>query len=475
MMPARRSRSMRSGRPSDRATSSRASRWPRLPARASRFAVGVLILYFALEYARPMGLQQLHLQFLIIAGLPLGWLVWSDRRPAPVIAVEWIFLGWCLLTLPFAANHFAAYLTSRIMFGNLAVALGISWILSDPRALPVAIWSWVAVMVYVAVFALVQGGVGPGGFIGDENDVALGLCTAVPFAFFGVERFSGWRRLVCAGVLAVLVSATVATFSRGGFVGLVVLSVYCVVVSRRRLRNIALLLVAAGIFAVFAPQEYRAEVKTLTDADEGTVIHRQFMWTIAYRMWIENPISGVGAGNFPYVAGRYQPTSGDWPWHYFERDWSGTAVHSMYFELLAEHGPVGLVLVGMVVVLHFRTIRRARTKARSSRNVSPLAARNAEMYGQALAAGMGGFLAAGAFLSVAYYPYLWYFPAFATAVEVAVDRTRNTRRRRNGGERKASGPEGPALCETDHDSGRALDRLGRSAGPHGRNHPYRGP
>ena len=34
---------------------------------------------------------------------------------------------------------------------------------------------------------------------------------------------------------------------------------------------------------------------------------------------------------------------------------------------------------------------------------------------------MAGYLASGAFLSVAYYPYPWYFSAFAVALARAVD------------------------------------------------------
>jgi hypothetical protein len=42
------------------------------------------------------------------------------------------------------------------------------------------------------------------------------------------------------------------------------------------------------------------------------------------------------------------------------------------------------------------------------------------MYGGALGGAMAGYCAAGAFLSVAYYPYLWYFSAMAVALEAAV-------------------------------------------------------
>jgi hypothetical protein len=45
-----------------------------------------------------------------------------------------------------------------------------------------------------------------------------------------------------------------------------------------------------------------------------------------------------------------------------------------------------------------------------------------EIYGGGLTAGMMGFLASGAFLSVAYTPYLWYFSALGVALSTAMKR-----------------------------------------------------
>ena len=102
---------------------------------------------------------------------------------------------------------------------------------------------------------------------------------------------------------------------------------------------------------------------------------------------------------------------------YLERNWSGTVTHSLYFQVLAEHGTVGILLLGYIVWAHFRTIRRLRRQAVYHRELPPEVRRDAELYGGALGGAVVGYCAAGGFLSVAYYPYLWYFSAMAVALE----------------------------------------------------------
>jgi O-antigen ligase len=155
--------------------------------------------------------------------------------------------------------------------------------------------------------------------------------------------------------------------------------------------------------------------------DEGTAEGRQFLWTAAWNMWTANPILGVGAGNSAFLVGRYQPTHFN-KRDYLERNWSGSAVHSVFFEVLAEHGTVGIVILGYIIGSHFRTIRRVRRQSASHPWLPSDVRRDAELYGGALAGAVVGFCAAGAFLSVTYYPYLWYLSAMAVALEHMVQR-----------------------------------------------------
>jgi hypothetical protein len=72
-----------------------------------------------------------------------------------------------------------------------------------------------------------------------------------------------------------------------------------------------------------------------------------------------------------------------------------------------------------MVIEHYRTLFALRRRLRRP-GVPPALRRDADIYIVALGAGMTGYLAAGAFLSVAYYPYPWYFGAFSVALARAV-------------------------------------------------------
>ena len=313
------------------------------------------------------------------------------------------------------------------MLGYLAIALGLSWILAERAAFQRVTWALLLIMGYAAIYGLLHGGRGPGGFLGDENDLALGCVTAFPLAFYGFEHLSGRKRWLAGAIAGLFVVATVISFSRGGFLGLVAAALYCLVASRRRVRNALILTLAAMLFVTLAPtggrkgHSYIDVIKSIAETDEGTSKGRRFLWQAAVNMWKAHPVLGVGGGNFAFNVGRYQPTDFE-EREYNERDWSGMTTHSVYYQVLAEHGTVGILLLGYVVWAHFRTLRRLRRDMRSRTDLPPDLRRDAEIYAGGLPGGVAAYCVAGTFLSVPYYPYLWYFSAMAVALDVAVRR-----------------------------------------------------
>jgi len=393
----------------------------------NRLAANLLILFLVLEYARPFYLAVLRLQMVIIVVMFVMWLAAKDRPLSGILTAQGLFFVLCLQAIIFAQNNYAAYETSRIMFGHLAIALGLSWVLSNIGSFRRVIFAWLLIMAYLAVYGIIHGGRGPGAMVGDENDLALGCATAFPFAFYGFERFSGRRRWVCAVIVALLVSAIVVSFSRGGFVALLAVGLYCWLASRHKIRGVlALILVAFLVVATSSDEgrtgeSYSDRLMSMFKTDEGTAEQRQFLWSVARNMWRAHPILGVGGGNFSFLVGQYQSTDYEKP-EFLERDWSGTATHSFFFQVLAEQGSVGALLLLYIVWTHLRTLRRLRQKAAAASALPPDVRRDADIYGGALGGAVIGFCAAGAFLSVAYYPYLWYFTAMAVALDTAVDR-----------------------------------------------------
>jgi O-antigen ligase len=392
----------------------------------SAFAVRVMVLYLVLEYVRPPLLHEIRLPMVVIVLMLILWLEARNRPWSRILTAQVLFFIVCLQAVPFASNNFAAYITTRTMFGHVTIALGLSWVMATRASFRTVAWAWLLIMGYVAVYGILSGGVGPGAMLGDENDLALGCATAFPFAFYGFERLTGARKWVSGGIAGLLVVAIVVSYSRGGFVALVMVAIYCWFASRHKIRGLVTVSLAALLLFVVAPEQGRTgesyvdRLRTMFNTDEGTAEGRQFLWATARSMWRAHPILGIGGGNFPYLAGKYQPT--DWykP-EYLERDWSGAVTHSAYFQVLAEHGTVGTLLFGYIIFAHFRTIRRLRRSA-AQPGVSSDLRHDADLYGGALGGAMVGYCVAGAFVSVAYYPYIWYFSAMAVALEAVVQR-----------------------------------------------------
>jgi len=393
----------------------------------SVLAVRLLILFLVLEYVRPPFLAALRLQMVIIVVMSVLWVMSRHRPWSGILTAQVLFCILCLQAIPFASNNYAAYETTRVMFGHLSIALGLSWLLATLSTFRRVAFAWLLVMAYIALFGLAHGGHGPGAMVGDENDLALGCATALPFAFYGFEKLSGRRRWLSGAIGGLLVAAIVVSFSRGGFIALVAVALYCWSASRHKLHGLAVLVLAAALVVVTSADEgrtgqsYAERLRTMFKTDEGTAEQRQFLWSVARNMWTAHPILGVGGGNFTFLVGQYQSTDYEKP-EFLERDWSGTATHSAFFQILAEQGSVGILLFGYIVWAHLRTVRQLRRQAGSVPGLSPEVRRDADLYGGALGGAMVGYCAAGAFLSVAYYPYLWYFSAMAVALEAAVRR-----------------------------------------------------
>jgi O-antigen ligase len=388
---------------------------------APRVAFWLLAVFMVLEYLRPPVIVQFKLQMAIVLLLPVMWLTARQRTWTSIMTCQVLFFAWCVKSLPLAGNWFNVYFTSRVMFGNIAIALAFTWVGSNLKNLRHLLWIWLALMSYQAVWALGHGGKGTGGFLGDENDLALACGTALPFALAGFERMRGITRWLLGVVTVLTLMGIVASFSRGGFVGLLLTLGYLFVSSKQKLRSLAAVVVGLVFVFAFAGQEYIDEMKTIQQTDEGTAKGRKFLWASAFNMYLDHPVLGVGASNSSFLIGRYQPTDFEGR-EYNERDWSGMALHSAWFQLLSEHGTVGVILYVYMLWLQFIMILRLRRDVRRRSDVPDDLRRQVESFGIGVNGAVASFIGSATFLSVLYYPYVWYFTAFAAALDLAVRR-----------------------------------------------------
>ena len=319
------------------------------------------------------------------------------------------FLGLAFATFPLATNWFYAYQFAYALAVTLVGHCAIVYILRSEQDLR-TFFAWlIGIHVYLAARYGGRGWAGGGSFLGDENDFSLALNIALPLTIYLFRQAPTTRSRLCWGVgIGAILIAIVSSFSRGGFVGLAAIALYWAWSSRKKSQAIGALALAAILVMAVASPEYWARIGTIFGEDPtGTSDQRENYWAAARRMFVASPIWGVGGGNFGVLLPDY---AYEIPPELLPNQW-GRATHSLYYQLLAEFGLVGVFLISAVLVLNVRDLRQIRALGRKGRCSGSI-----EQLGNCLQLSWVGFLISGTFISVLSYPHLYYLTALTVVV-----------------------------------------------------------
>jgi O-antigen ligase len=276
--------------------------------------------------------------------------------------------------------------------------------------------AWVGAIGFLGVWAVLHAGAGPSGFVSDENDCALVLNMAIPFAAIlaGLPGTPRRKKLFYLGLALLLVLAVTVTLSRGGFLGLVAMGLVGFVFAKNRRKILLTLLAVAVPIAVvgpmLVPSNYVGEIESIEDPTDTTRLNRLYFWKLGWIMYEDNPVFGVGAGNYPWVVGSYEAKL---PPEEVFRGLSSAArpCHSVYFTLFSEVGTAGTVVFLLLVA----SIVRAGLLMRRNKLPDPDERRAFAGLGAATLASCAAFCVTGAFISVLYYPPFWHLVGLAAA------------------------------------------------------------
>ena len=394
-----------------------------LDTRKGTFPFYLVLLYLLMEFGRPQdsvpGFASLRLPMLVSICLIVSILLnsktmkFADRSTKLFVA----FLILMLVHIPFAVNNYYAFFTTYGMVLTFIVYLGILMFVDSRRKFKTLIAMWVGIHVCLAILGLRKSGVGIGGFLGDENDFCLTLVMILPYAYFLTFSDTNFKEKMLHLALAMVFLATImATFSRGGFLGLLSVGAYLWLRSPRKGASACVILLFAFFAISFAPNGYWEEMSTIQKEYSGELIgtgeQREYEWSVGWKMFRENPIFGVGQGNFPWEFNNYEENGG---WE--GRSLSGRAAHSLYYTLMPELGLVGLVLfiaMNYCVVKNLSFVRRVYGDRQKS--IADTEARFFFYSGCAIEASLIGYLVSGYFISVLYYPNFWVLMAFAATI-----------------------------------------------------------
>jgi len=395
---------------------------PRSANRSMSLPFKLVLLYLLFDFGRPQdGVPVLGaLQFSMISLICLGIQLAKSKVPKFTDRMTKLFvvlLVFMVFHIPFALNNFWAFHTARSMALTFIGYLGVITFVDSPKIFKNLIDVWLAIHTFLAIWGLMHGGTGIGGWIGDENDLCLALNMVLPYAYF--RTFSDdnlAKKILHSGMVVLFLAATMSTFSRGGFLGLVAVGLYCWFRSSRKIISGLVILLFALFAFNFAPEGYWEEMSTIqkeySDEMHGTGSDRKYSWDIGWKMFLANPIFGVGQGNFPWQFSKYEGESS-----FDGRSFGGRAAHSLYYTLMPELGLLGVFLFLGLNYYFYKDLAKVRRIWNEKRKQTDGADARFLIYSAcSLEASLIGFLVSGYFISVLYYPCFWILMGFAVAL-----------------------------------------------------------
>jgi probable O-glycosylation ligase (exosortase A-associated) len=380
------------------------------------FLYGWLLLAIFFEYARPAsfipGLAALPLN----SAIPLGLLfvtmfAKSMRRPAEIWrdpATRWLcaYLLLIALSLLHSSVTLYAYRVFIAVLGYFFLFVMITRVVTTQARLFGVIKTLIAAHLFLIAMnpsAIMdpenRNYITGGSFLGDGNDFALSLCILLPLTIALIPGSHGnIGRLFLAAVVGVMILAIVATQSRGATIAMAVVLCYLFVRGRQKAIGVGALAVCVLVLAIYAPQQYFERMRTISSySEDSSASARIEAWKAGAKMALDNPVLGVGSGNFPHHFPHYRGKDAPVRW---------MNAHSMYFQVLGELGLPGIYVLLMLMIGGFRMNQRCeRLTVAASRGATaaghvtlPLGYLNAMLIGLGIA---------GAFLSAAYYPHIF--------------------------------------------------------------------
>jgi probable O-glycosylation ligase (exosortase A-associated) len=289
--------------------------------------------------------------------------------------------------------------TAKVLLGLLITAC----LVNDRWRLHALIWVMVLSLGYYGVrggvFAIVSAGAhrvyGPmQTMIEDNNHLAAGLLVTLPLMnYLRMQSRHTWVRHALVAAMGLTLLAVLASYSRGALLGLAAATLVLWWRSRQKLLSAVLLAVVVGGAISFMPDRWTQRMDTInTYEEDASATDRLVMWQTAWKLALERPLLGAGFLG-PYtrqVVDRVDPDS------------PARAVHSIWFEVIGEHGfptfAVWLALTFSGLWYGARLMRLARDR--------PDLAWAGDL-GRMAQVSVVAYVVAGTFLSLSYWDFYW--------------------------------------------------------------------
>lgn len=348
---------------------------------------------------------------MMVAVITIGAILFSreprDYPATPVTVLLIIFMVWVTITTLFAISppFIVNYEWTRVIKTLLMVAVTILVVQSEADFKKMAWVLVISIGLFGAkggLFTLATGGsylvLGPAGsYIAENNSLALAMVMAVPIIWYmRLQADKRWLRYGLTAMAVLTVIAAAGSYSRGALLAGVAMMGFLWLKSRNKVGTGVVLLMLIPLILLAMPEQWHARMSTIDDYQtDGSAMGRINAWYFAIEVAKAHPLGGGFMVFNPAMFRVYAPNPTDFH-----------AAHSIFFQVLGEHGYVGLALFIGIIAAAWSTANKIIKSARQHPEL-----KWASDFAAMAQVSMIGYMVGGAFLSLAYYDYFWYVVA----------------------------------------------------------------
>jgi len=313
------------------------------------------------------------------------------RQPFRVQRTEWFlfaYTGVVLASTFFAKDRAEAIDAFITIVKDVLIVVTLVYALQTPRQWKITIWLMIATTTAMALLGSFQVFTGNfsqifGGFatvtpdvdqmrlsgpVGDPNFWGQILDAVLALALYRFIAGKAFRWKVAGGIATViLLFAVVNTYSRGAFIALALIFLLTGIQRRINLKKlviiVAVVMLVLPVGMTFLPKGFTERMQTLTafsNNDKTTAVRQDASFQgrtsemlSGLLMFLDQPILGVGVGNFE---GNYQDYARRLG---LEFRTEIRQAHSLYVEIIAETGILGILAFWAVIISLFARMKRS--------------------------------------------------------------------------------------------------------------------
>jgi len=238
----------------------------------------------------------------------------------------------------------------------------------------------------------------------DNNLFALAVLMVIPLYLYMIPQVKHkFLKLGFTGLAGLSAVCVIGSFSRGGFIGLVIVSWQVFLKVKRKLVFIIFAVCFSSVAIYVASDRWSERIQTIENVKEdSSFLGRVTAWKLATLAAMDNPLLGTGQDSMQHEH--------VWQLYYFDINQfdfitpkntpsdKPKAAHSIYFQVLGDAGFLGLILF-LLILFNAFLLSRSLVKRANKEWIKHLA--------KAINTTLIVFMLSGGLLSMAYYDLLY--------------------------------------------------------------------